>query len=86
MSMKSENLTRQDALWRAYVNADPDLHRLEQTKKDLAYKHIRERRERQAAKIAIFRNLLYWAVNIIACAFGALGFYLFILMAHALLG
>lgn len=86
MNMKSENLIHQDALWRAYVNADPDLRRLEQKKKDIEYKRMQERRNHEAVKVAKFRTLIYWAANLTACVLGALGFYLFILMAHALVG
>lgn len=40
MSKKSDNLVQADELWRAYVNADPDLFRMEETKRRNRYRRL----------------------------------------------
>ena len=80
MNMKSENLIHQDALWRAYVNADPDLRRLEQRKRAIAHRRmVREkaRREREEAKRAIICTLIELAKRAAVLVLWGLAFFLF---------
>lgn len=63
-SMKSDNLVQMDELWQAYVKADPDLSRMEETKRRNAYRRlyaksharqqrVQNRRERKAAFVEV---------------------------------
>jgi hypothetical protein len=64
--MKSDNLVQMDELWQAYVKADPDLSRMEETKRRNAYRRIyaksyarqqrvQNRRERKAAFVEVLQ-------------------------------
>lgn len=79
--MKSANLVHMDALWRAYVNADPDLHRLEHRKQVIAHRRARKahaKRVREEAGRAIIHELATMAGRVAICG---LFMFVFILMA-----
>ena len=79
--MKSDNLVQLDRQWKEYVNADPDLRRMEDRKRRAAYDrlvvkaHVRQQRAerrrawRQAAAdlltIAMVTFLTVWALSLL---------------------
>jgi hypothetical protein len=70
MYTKSANLAQMDALWRAYVNSDPDLHRLEHRKRDIAHRRIwvaHAKRVRREAGREIVKTLAHFAAVVTIC-------------------
>lgn len=84
MSMRSDNLIHQDALWRAYVNADPELHELEHRKQRIAHRRIWEakrREEYQQARLAVIQTLAELALKVALCALAVAALTLLICLA-----
>ena len=78
--MKSDNLVQLDNQWKEYVNADPDLRRMEARKRRLAHKHTarahaqQQRAERRRAwrqavadllTIAMVTFLTVWTLSLL---------------------
>ena len=70
MSMKSANLVHLDALWREYVNADPDLRRMEQEKRDIAHRRAWEAdaRRKRAERSRARREKAKWLAGMVLTA------------------
>lgn len=84
MNMRSANLTRMDAQWRAYVNADPDLHRLEHRKQAIAHRRIwvaHAKRVRREAGRAILHDLREMAGRVVFAIVFAVLFLLLLVLA-----
>ncbi len=70
MTTKCAELARLDALWRAYVEADPDLRRMEHRKQAIAHRRIRQahaKRARAEAGRAIVHSLVDFALKVAIC-------------------
>lgn len=83
MNTRSANLAQMDAQWRAYVNADPDLHRLEQRKRAIAHRQIRRehaKRVRREAGREIISTLTEAAIRFTICTVGAFLFLLLLVL------
>ena len=68
MSTKSAEMASMDALWRAYVNADPDLHRMEHRKQTIAHRRIwvaHAKKVRREAGRAILHDLAEMAGRVV---------------------
>lgn len=68
MNSKSGNLQYQDALWRNYINSDPDLRRMEAHKRRTAYRHLAAKAHARRVRNQIRRAARWAAVETLAAA------------------
>lgn len=84
MNTRSANLAQMEALWREYVNADPDLRRLEHRKRVIAHRRIwvaHAKKVRREAGRAILQTLGETAGMILTAFLFVCLFYLLIIAA-----